>query len=49
MDFISKDIETYALRFSKPEDQLLNALNRETNLKVMNPRMLSGHIQGSFL
>jgi predicted O-methyltransferase YrrM len=25
------------------------ALNRETHLKVLNPRMLSGHIQGKFL
>jgi caffeoyl-CoA O-methyltransferase len=49
MDFISRDIENYCQRFSKPEEPLLNSLNRETNLKVMNPRMLSGHIQGSFL
>ena len=49
MEFISKDIEKYIHAHSKPEDELLYDLYRETHLKIMHPRMLSGHIQGSFL
>ena len=39
----------YIETFSGEEDELLNQLNRETHLKVVNPRMLSGHVQGKFL
>jgi len=42
-------IETYITDHSSPEDDLLKRLNRETHLKVLNPRMLSGHVQGRFL
>lgn len=45
----SKQIEKYILDHTKEEDVLLAELNRETNLKVMHPRMLSGHLQGKFL
>ena len=45
----SKKIEKYILDHTKEEDSLLADLNRETNLKVMYPRMLSGHLQGKFL
>jgi caffeoyl-CoA O-methyltransferase len=31
------------------ETELLRELNRETHLKVLSPRMLSGHLQGRFL
>ena len=48
-DLIAQDIEEYCEAHSTPEPELLYRLNRETNLKVMNPRMLSGHIQGMFL
>jgi len=34
---------------SQPEDELLHRLDRETNLRVMQPRMISGHIQGLLL
>lgn len=46
---ITSDIEEYCERHSTPESELLYRLTRETNLKVMNPRMLSGHLQGMFL
>ena len=46
---ITQEIEEYCEAHSTPELELLYRLNRETNLKVMNPRMLSGHIQGMFL
>jgi len=42
-------IETYITDHTSPEDDLLKRLNRETHLKVINPRMLSGHVQGRFL
>jgi caffeoyl-CoA O-methyltransferase len=43
------NIEQYILEHSDPEDPLLAELNRETNLKVLRPRMLSGHLQGKIL
>jgi len=46
---ITEEIEEYCESHSTPESDLLYRLNRETNLKVMNPRMLSGHLQGMFL
>lgn len=49
MDFLDKKIEDYALLFTSPEDEIMNELNRETHLKKLQPRMLSGHLQGSFL
>ena len=35
--------------FTSIESNLLNDLNRETCANVMNPRMLSGHLQGRIL
>lgn len=49
MDFIDKKIEDYARSFTTPESETLNELNRETYLNKLQPRMLSGHIQGTFL
>lgn len=43
------NIEEYLLNHSDSEDPILAELNRETNLKVLRPRMLSGHLQGKFL
>ena len=34
---------------STKEPKILNDLNRETHLKILNPRMLSGHYQGRIL
>lgn len=45
----SEKIEKYILDNTTEEDGFLAELNRETNLKVVNPRMLSGHLQGKFL
>lgn len=42
-------IEDYILNHSDPEDPVLAELNRETNLKILRPRMLSGHLQGKIL
>jgi caffeoyl-CoA O-methyltransferase len=49
MDFINPELSEYAQRYSAPESELLNELNRQTHLKVNMPRMLSGHLQGRFL
>ena len=42
-------LEKYISDISTPEDELLKELDRETHLKVVQPRMISGHIQGKFL
>ena len=42
-------MEKYILEHIDPEDDILKQLDRETNLKVLNPRMLSGHLQGQVL
>ena len=49
MDFLDPKIEEYALKYCDPESDLLNELNRQTHLKIMHPRMLSGHLQGRIL
>lgn len=49
MDFIAKEIEAYAEKFTREEGEVLAELNRETYAKVMTPRMLSGHLQGQIL
>lgn len=46
----SKDAwEHYCETHSQPEPALLQELARETHLKTLQPRMLSGHLQGRFL
>lgn len=42
-------MEQYADRMSSPADALLQELERETYLRVLNPRMISGHTQGKLL
>ncbi len=42
-------IDRYILEHTTPESQLLRELDRETHLRVVQPRMLSGHIQGQLL
>lgn len=43
------DIEKYILDISTPEDNVLNELYRKTHTSVLNPNMISGHIQGKLL
>lgn len=43
------DIEKYILDNSSQEDALLNELYRKTYTSVLNPNMISGHIQGKML
>ncbi len=49
MDFLNKDIIDYAREFSTKPTQLLQDLERETQYKILMPRMLSGHLMGSML
>ena len=49
MEFLAREIENYAISYTEKEPELLAELNRETWAKVMNPRMLSGHLQGRVL
>jgi caffeoyl-CoA O-methyltransferase len=49
MEFIADNLAQYCEDKTSPEGDLLARLNRETHLKVVSPRMLSGHLQGRFL
>lgn len=42
-------LEKYIHDHTSPEDALLHELDRETNLRVIQPRMISGHVQGKLL
>ncbi|MEJ5962270.1 O-methyltransferase [Pedobacter immunditicola] len=49
MSMINEDLQHLLLRYCEPESELLQHIDRETNLKVLMPRMLSGHYQGRVL
>jgi len=49
MIFNKTEIEEYITKYSDTEDPILQELSRETNLKILRPRMISGNIQGKFL
>lgn len=49
MHFISEILENYVTQHSENEPELLQELSRQTHLKVLQPRMLSGHFQGRVL
>ena len=42
-------LDQYISDMSSPQGELLHELERETYLRVINPRMISGHIQGKLL
>ena len=46
---IDEKIEIYCEEHTSCESELLAKLNRETHLKILRPRMLSGHLQGQLL
>lgn len=43
------ELERYIDAHITPEDPLLRELDRETHLRVIQPRMISGHLQGRLL
>jgi len=49
MEFINEQLIQYCQTHSEKESELLQSLSRDTYAKVLNPRMLSGHLQGRFL
>ncbi len=49
MNDLGKELEAYVMDFSTPEAVLLTELTRQTHLKILQSRMLSGHIQGQLL
>ncbi len=49
MHFLSPQLEQYIQDHSQDEPELLKELTRETHLKVLRPRMITGHYQGRVL
>lgn len=49
MEFIDEAIEEYSRLFSDKPSDLLQSLDRETHARILQPRMLSGHLQGRYL
>lgn len=46
---ISEDLQQLLVHYCEPENELLQHIDHDTNLKVLLPRMLSGHYQGRVL
>lgn len=46
---INEELERYVRNLSSPEDELLAELESESNQRVVQPQMVSGHVQGKFL
>lgn len=49
MHFLPEELEVYVEKHSQKEPAILTKLSRETHLKVLQPRMISGHFQGRVL
>jgi predicted O-methyltransferase YrrM len=49
MSLNQDDLNSYLISFCDPEPELLKRIDRETQLEVLMPRMLSGHLQGRML
>lgn len=49
MHFLSPLLENYIQNHSEEEPELLQELTRETHLKIVRPRMITGHFQGRVL
>ena len=46
MELLNETLKNYLEQYCEPEPELLKHIDRETNLKVLMPRMVSGHYQG---
>ncbi|MFP4017758.1 MAG: O-methyltransferase [Bacteroidales bacterium] len=46
---LPEELESYLINYSDKEDKLLYELYRETNKKILHPRMLSGYLQGKLI
>jgi len=49
MEFIDEALLDYCEKHTTQEDDLLQKITRETQAKVLMPRMISGHLQGKLL
>ena len=49
MEFLPEEISVYTEAHTAAESEILARLNRETWQKMVQPRMLSGHLQGRVL
>ncbi|MBT8263960.1 MAG: O-methyltransferase [Muriicola sp.] len=49
MQFLSESLQDYITDHSENEPSYLAELSRETHLKVIQPRMITGHFQGRVL
>lgn len=49
MNLFDPTLQQYIESHCSPENDLLQALNRETHLKILMPQMLSGPLQGNVL
>jgi predicted O-methyltransferase YrrM len=49
VDSLDRYLEKYSAAGSEVDIELLDRLERETNLKVIQPKMLSGKVQGAFM
>ncbi|MDA9554965.1 O-methyltransferase [Pelobium sp.] len=49
MSFVNEELNDYLLSCCESEPTLLQKIDRETQLEVLMPRMLSGHYQGRVL
>jgi len=49
MEFLAEALQAYCELHSSEEPEVLKKLNRSTHAQVLQPRMLSGHLQGRFL
>lgn len=49
MEITAPEITTYIESMTTPENEVLHYITRQTWLKQIYPRMLSGHVQGKFL
>ncbi len=49
MEFLPEKIDDYTANHTSEESEVLAQLNRDTHAKVLQPRMLSGHVQGRIL
>jgi len=48
-ELVDHELQQYLERHTSPESPLLKQISRQTYLKVIRPRMLSGHYQGRLL
>jgi predicted O-methyltransferase YrrM len=49
LEILPDDLQVYLDTHCEPEPDVLKYINRETNLKVLKPNMLTGHYQGRVL